>query len=555
MSRKLTLQDLVNLLSKKSKITKKDADAFLRELLQLVLERVSEKESVKIKDFGTFKLILINKRESVDVNTGEKIEIPAHYKFTFTPDKELKRLVNEPFSQLESVVLDTVDLEDPKSDEDATSLGDTEDIEDDRTEYVVDDFNVEVNEISPSNQLRAQEYPSFVSSQSYSYVYSESLGENSESTIVSVLKPDSQFVDHNFFTEQKVSQSLESELSVPSVSDDENGDIESFGIEQDLEEEAVNQSDDFNGGVLVHSEKEKNDTEYPLVQDTGLVHLGDGYSDSLALNKEEEQDVFSDDDFYLNRDVDKYVQGMSYHDYYKPSFASKLIKKLPFIIFGLIVFGFLLYNVISLFNVEYDFEKNIDRLSSTATSDSVDIIDEDVLDILLRDSVSVIKAYDVKNIPGEIASVASDSLNITSDSLDVALDSLKEEYLGGKISEKLEILVINKAQEYLQQNQDSVKVERQFDGEEVQDIVYTSKKAQYDVVSVGVTLRNLSTKHYGNPHYWVYIYQANKEKIIDPNLVPINTRVMIPDLMDFGVKDKEDVVQIKKAKDLVNSIS
>lgn len=106
MNEKLSLQDLVDLLSKKAKITKKDADSFYRELFQLVLERIFDNDLVKIKDFGTFKLISVSSRESVNVNTGEKIEIPSHYKLSFIPDKILKNLVNKPFSQFETILLE-----------------------------------------------------------------------------------------------------------------------------------------------------------------------------------------------------------------------------------------------------------------------------------------------------------------------------------------------------------------------------------------------------------------------------------------------------------------
>lgn len=106
MNEKLSLQDLVDLLSKKAKITKKDADSFYRELFQLVLERIFDNDFVKIKDFGTFKLISVSSRESVNVNTGEKIEIPSHYKLSFIPDRILKTLVNKPFSQFETILLE-----------------------------------------------------------------------------------------------------------------------------------------------------------------------------------------------------------------------------------------------------------------------------------------------------------------------------------------------------------------------------------------------------------------------------------------------------------------
>lgn len=106
MNERLSLQDLIDLLAKKQEITKKDAEAFLRELIAIISENIESNEPVKIKDFGTFKLVKVNARKSVDVNTGEAIEIAAHYKLSFTPDKSLKEAINRPFAHFESVVLE-----------------------------------------------------------------------------------------------------------------------------------------------------------------------------------------------------------------------------------------------------------------------------------------------------------------------------------------------------------------------------------------------------------------------------------------------------------------
>ena len=106
MNDRLSLQDLIDLLAQKQGITKKDAETFLREFIALISENIESNEPVKIKDFGTFKLIKVNARKSVDVNTGEAIEIPAHYKLCFTPDKSLKYAINRPFSHFDSVLLE-----------------------------------------------------------------------------------------------------------------------------------------------------------------------------------------------------------------------------------------------------------------------------------------------------------------------------------------------------------------------------------------------------------------------------------------------------------------
>lgn len=144
MNEKLLLQDLVVLLAKKSGITQKEADKFFRELFQLVLEGIYDNDIVKIKDFGTFKLVKVNSRESVDVNTGNKIEIPAHYKMSFTPDKTLKELVNEPFAHFESVPLDEdertfTDNDTPKAAVDKSPVTTEPDREDDVEEFILEE--------------------------------------------------------------------------------------------------------------------------------------------------------------------------------------------------------------------------------------------------------------------------------------------------------------------------------------------------------------------------------------------------------------------------------
>lgn len=106
VNEKLTLQDLVDLLAEKQGLTKKDADIFLRELIGLISETIEKEEFVRIKKFGTFKRTKIKARKSIDVNTNESIEIPAHYRLTFVPDKELRDAVNRPFSHYESVLIE-----------------------------------------------------------------------------------------------------------------------------------------------------------------------------------------------------------------------------------------------------------------------------------------------------------------------------------------------------------------------------------------------------------------------------------------------------------------
>lgn len=105
MENRVTLANLADLLAKRANVSGTESEAFLKLLFELIKETLSGDEAVRIKDFGTFKLVPIQARESVDVNSGEKIEIPAHNRLSFFPATTLKELVNKPFSHFESILL------------------------------------------------------------------------------------------------------------------------------------------------------------------------------------------------------------------------------------------------------------------------------------------------------------------------------------------------------------------------------------------------------------------------------------------------------------------
>lgn len=108
---KISVQDLVSVISKKHGITQKDAMTFVSVLFDVVSTGLETDRQVKIKGLGTFKVIDVRDRESVNVNTGERIVIDGRSKITFTPDAIMRDLVNRPFAQFETVVInDGVDI-------------------------------------------------------------------------------------------------------------------------------------------------------------------------------------------------------------------------------------------------------------------------------------------------------------------------------------------------------------------------------------------------------------------------------------------------------------
>jgi len=112
---KLTIQEIAKILTVKNGLEPREASRFAAEMFSLILQRLQEGDAVKVKGLGTFKIINVEARESVSVRTGERVVIDSHAKVTFTPDTLMRELVNKPFSQFETVVLnDGVEFEDIK---------------------------------------------------------------------------------------------------------------------------------------------------------------------------------------------------------------------------------------------------------------------------------------------------------------------------------------------------------------------------------------------------------------------------------------------------------
>ena len=99
------MKDIASQLAKKKNIRISEAENYLDAFFAVIHDGLKADKLVKIKGFGTFKLIEVRDRESVDVNTGERVLIDGHTKITFTPENSLKEMVNKPFSQFETVEL------------------------------------------------------------------------------------------------------------------------------------------------------------------------------------------------------------------------------------------------------------------------------------------------------------------------------------------------------------------------------------------------------------------------------------------------------------------
>lgn len=102
---KISFYDIASVLVEHNGLTQSKAGNFVKTMFDIIQERLPIDQQVKIKGLGTFKIVAVGDRESINVNTGERILIEGHSKIAFTPDTAMKELINKPFSQFETVIL------------------------------------------------------------------------------------------------------------------------------------------------------------------------------------------------------------------------------------------------------------------------------------------------------------------------------------------------------------------------------------------------------------------------------------------------------------------
>ena len=117
---KILIGDLTTVLMEKHRVNKSAAQQFLTSIVSCIQDGIAEDKIVKIKGLGTFKVVDVEARESVDINSGERVMIEGHQKLSFTADTQMKNLVNKPFALFETTILnDGVTFEEAESEPDS----------------------------------------------------------------------------------------------------------------------------------------------------------------------------------------------------------------------------------------------------------------------------------------------------------------------------------------------------------------------------------------------------------------------------------------------------
>ena len=490
MNNKLTIQELATLLSVKSGKEVYETERFIRELITVVSEGLFSDKMVKVKGLGTFKIVLVEDRESIHVNTGERILIPAHYKCSFLPDNELKELVNRPFS-----IFETTEIGDAASFQDMEMADDSD--EDDVDSDLESDANEDGEDLSlPKSSVTESRINGLLDKEMTEELADpEDLPEiHSPEEALTVDKQQNGQIDT---VDSPVSDDSPEEVSEPYNE-------ETIEMENPKEEDTIEVEDSIHMDETLSEEIDES-PEADLASEV-VDTIPDLQANELTPEIESSSQVDNQDkekEQTENREeiIRAKLASLSAKDpvaFVAPEAKPKKRRKhghtATKTFFYIIVGGLLVTASVALF---FYFQ-------SLEVRNAVPIMIE---------SVSAIPT----ETPAPTDSVFDESDSIPSNEK----DSVPE--------------VVSEPQGTMQTEQVKTKY---------MDTV---------VIQTGDRLTLISLKYYGHKIFWVYLYLANKESIPNPNSVAIGTQIHIPVPETYNI-DANDEQSIRKAAALQTEI-
>lgn len=490
MNNKLTIQELATLLSVKSGKDVYETERFIREFITVVSEGLFSDKMVKVKGLGTFKIVLVEDRESIHVNTGERILIPAHYKCSFLPDNELKELVNRPFS-----IFETTEIGDAASFQDMEMADDSD--EDDVDSDLESDANEDGEDLSlPKSSVTESRINGLLDKEMTEELADpEDLPEiHSPEEALTVDKQPNGQIDT---VDSPVSDDSPEEVSEPYNE-------ETIEMENPKEEDPIEVEDSINMDETLSEEIDES-PEADLASE-----VVDTIPDSQANELTPEIESSSQVD---NQDKEK-EQTENREEIIRAKLAS-LSAKDPVA-----------------FVAPEAKPKKRRKHGHTATKTFFYII---VGGLLVTASVALFfyfQSLEVRNaVPIMIESVSAIPTETPAPT-----DSVFDESDSIPSNEKDSVpVVVSEPQGTMQTEQVKTKY---------MDTV---------VIQTGDRLTLISLKYYGHKIFWVYLYLANKESIPNPNSVAIGTQIHIPVPETYNI-DANDEQSIRKAAALQTEI-
>lgn len=490
MNNKLTIQELATLLSVKSGKDVYETERFIREFITVVSEGLFSDKMVKVKGLGTFKIVLVEDRESIHVNTGERILIPAHYKCSFLPDNELKELVNRPFS-----IFETTEIGDAASFQDMEMADDSD--EDDVDSDLESDANEDGEDLSlPKSSVTENRINGLLDKEMTEELADpEDLPEiHSPEEALTVDKQPNGQIDT---VDSPVSDDFPEEVSEPY--NEETIEMENLKEEDTIEvEDSIHMDETLSEEIDESPEADLASEVVDTIPDSQANELTPEIESSSQIDNQDKEKEQTENREEIIRAKLASLSAKDPVAFVAPEAKPKKRRKhghtATKTFFYIIVGGLLVTASVALF---FYFQ-------SLEVRNAVPIMIE---------SVSAIPT----ETPAPTDSVFDESDSIPSNEK----DSVPE--------------VVSEPQGTMQTEQVKTKY---------MDTV---------VIQTGDRLTLISLKYYGHKIFWVYLYLANKESIPNPNSVAIGTQIHIPVPETYNI-DANDEQSIRKAAALQTEI-
>lgn len=542
MSEKTNLQELIDKVALSTGADKQRCDGFVRALFEAIASALEVDGVAKIKGLGTFKLLTVEERKSVNVQTGEEVVIPVHTKVSFLPDKALKEAVNKPFAHLQTYILNSNAPVDGTEDEsgDGDEDGDSDEQEDESSVVEADSDNIDDS---------ADENVTVVSSDNASEAdkpQDEQLDENEPMT-----NDNHKDVEENAANKEDLTNDgkhldwaddWELEYSGPepnpenaktSISLEESESITTPSAERNSEDDAPKQS--------LNENSQEEETTCVSDENTSLV---DSHVE-IDENKEESDENKVHDDIVPEVEVQK-TNPQEKEETQKieetpenPTVADPFVnlqakdkkkdKNQPVVtpqqvrnrkIMGVCIVMFVLILVmvvIAVIRIDPDFFKNMRKQDAGETPP-----------VMPTDTTSLTQELNVyKTQNGKSDSIVNnDAKAKTQKSVSTSSESNKN---------KVDKAVLNSVASTAPSNQSPDKKFRSdfvsyMQTKHPQVRLSTSGKPEQVVLVKGLRLTLVALKAYGDKKYWIYLYLYNKDKITDPDRVKVGTVLTVPNL-------------------------
>ena len=490
MNNKLTIQELATLLSVKSGKDVYETERFIREFITVVSEGLFSDKMVKVKGLGTFKIVLVEDRESIHVNTGERILIPAHYKCSFLPDNELKELVNRPFS-----IFETTEIGDAASFQDMEMADDSD--EDDVDSDLESDANEDGEDLSlPKSSVTESRINGLLDKE-----MTEELADPED-------LPEIHSPEEALTVDKQLNGQIET-VDSP-VSDDSPEEVSEPYNEETIEMENPKEEDTIEVEDSIHMDETLSEEIDESPEADLASEVVDTIPDSQANELTPEIESSSQID---NQDKEK-EQTENREEIIRAKLAS-LSAKDPVA-----------------FVAPEAKPKKRRKHGHTATKTFFYII---VGGLLVTASVALFfyfQSLEVRNaVPIMIESVSAIPTETPAPT-----DSVFDESDSIPSNEK------DSVPEVVSEPQGTMQTEQ-----------VKTKYMDTVVIQTGDRLTLISLKYYGHKIFWVYLYLANKESIPNPNSVAIGTQIHIPVPETYNI-DANDEQSIRKAAALQTEI-